>query len=215
MTSKLLLKQRRGFGRKTQSIDQYLNDFFSQNNRYDLDSISEHRTKWFDSLLDLQYSYSVEDLLACEHKDLELIIHSNTLRTIPTSHKIKVLLTAVNGFWQIGITEMLETGIGEFTIQVNVGGHYRYHPEIIEKDILSKYGSSIYACWRSMILDDLDSLERLISVVRTRLPAVLPSITCSDRSSRLCRKVGIPIRNNVAFLFPDSYSQPLHKETIH
>jgi hypothetical protein len=206
MTSNPLKQRPCGFGRKLQSIDQYLDNVFSQSNSYDLDFISEHRTKWFDSLLNSHYAYSVEDLLTCEHKDLEVTHHSNTVRVIPTSHKIKVLLTAVNGFWQIGVTEMAEIGIKEFTIRVDVGGHYRYHPDIIEKDITSKHGYPTYACWRSMVLDDIGSLEKLVSVVRERLPVVLPSITCSDRSSRLCRKARIPVRNNVAFLFPDSYS---------
>ena len=63
-----------------------------------------------------------------------------------------------------------------------------------------------YKQWQAMVMEDLDSLKTLVKEVRDRIDFVAPSIVCCNRSARLCRRVGIPVKGQFAFLFPSSYS---------
>ena len=85
---------------------------------------------------------------------------------------------------------------------VSAGGIYRFHPQAIEKTIVQKYGRTVYNSWKNIVLEDLGSLELLIQEMRKRIKKTYSSPTCCDRSSKLCKRVGIPIEKNYGFLFP-------------
>ena len=195
-----------GFGSKTESCSQYMNNFLRQHKRFCPEQIAKQQIQWFRDYSSRNYSYSLQDLLQCEHHDL-VINESPVSNWTRNSHThLKPLIKGTNGFWNILVSRDTEDNEFDFTISVSAGGVYRFHPEAIKRDITSKYGSMIYETWRSMILDDLPSLARLVECIRERITFVAPSISCSESSARLCRRVGIPVSNNVAFLFPSGYS---------
>ncbi len=195
-----------GFGSTTESCSQYMKNFLKQHKRICPEQIAQQQIEWFRDYSSRNYSYSLQDLLQCEHHDLVLDEFSDFYWVQKSHTHLKPLITGINGFWQILVSRDTELNDFDFTISVSAGGVYRFHPEAIKRDITSKYGSMVYETWRSMILDDLPSLERLVECIRERITFVAPSIACSDSSARLCRRVGIPVRNDVAFLFPSGYS---------
>ena len=195
-----------GFGSTTESCSQYMKNFLKQNKRFGPEQVAKQQTEWFRDYSSRNYSYSLQDLLQCEHHDLVIDEFSDIYWAQKSHTHLKPLIAGINGFWQILVSRDTELNDFDFTINVSAGGVYRFHPEAIKRDITSKYGSMVYETWRSMILDDLPSLERLVECIRERITFVAPSITCSDSSARLCRRVGIPVRNDVAFLFPSGYS---------
>ena len=195
-----------GFGFKTESFSQYMKNFLKQNKRFGPEQVAKQQTEWFRDYSSFNYSYSLQDLLQCEHKDL-LIDESPVIHWTQKSHMhLQPLIEGKNGFWRISVVKDTRHNDFDFTISVLSGEIYRFQPEAIKRNITSKYGTMIYETWRSMILDDLPSLERLVECIRERITFVAPSIACSDSSARLCRRVGIPVRNDVAFLFPSGYS---------
>lgn len=119
---------------------------------------------------------------------------------------LKVRVLAEKGLWSIAVLWDTHLKLWDITILVCVGNCYRFHPDVIEEDITRKYGSVVYKQWQAMVMDDLDSLQTLVNEVRDRIDFVAPSVVCCERSARLCRRVGIPVKGQFAFLFPSSYS---------
>ena len=195
-----------GFGSKTESCSQYMKNFLKQHKCISPAQIAKQQLEWSRDYSNRNYSYSLQDLLQCEHQDLAIRESLDFCRAQTSHMHLKPLISGMNGFWSILVLRDTELNIFDFTISVSVGDGYRFHPEAIKRDISSKYGTMIYATWRSMILDDLPSLERLLECIRERITFVAPSITCSKSSARLCQRVGIPVLNDVAFLFPSNYT---------
>ena len=116
-------------------------------------------------------------------------------------------MTAVQGCWQFDVYQLAEEGRYEYTISVaaayNGGYVYRSSPELIQDHLSSRFGKGDYLKWKESVLSDIDSLRNLVKVVQQNINRVIPSVTCSDRSARLCEQVGIPVERGIAFLFPD------------
>ena len=195
-----------GFGSKTESCSQYMKNFLQQNIRFAPVHTEQQKTAWLLDYSTRKHSYSLADLLQCEHKDLAIDESPAYTWTRKSHMHLAPVIEGVNGFWHVHITWDTERKIYDFAICVFAGDCYRFQPEAIKRCISNKYGGEIYATWRSMILDDLPSLKRLVECFREKIDFVAPSITCSESSARLCRRVGIPVRNDVAFLFPSNYS---------
>jgi hypothetical protein len=53
-----------------------------------------------------------------------------------------------------------------------------------------------------MVKYDLPALKELVLAIRKKVNGVITSVTCSTRSELLCREVGIPVHQGIAFLFP-------------
>ena len=194
-----------GFNYKPKSCKFYIDNFFQQHR----DNLSLHVTRqqrlWSNDYESRNYEYSLEDLLQCERKNLA--IDTNQLHyQVNSSHShLKRLISGHNGFWSLVVYRDCHYRRYEFTISVFSGDMYKFHPATIRNDICRKYGDQVYNAWRSMILDDIRSLRLLVDSIRSEIYFAATSITCSPSSARLCRRVGIPVRNDIAFLFPSDY----------
>lgn len=194
-----------GFGATTESCSQYMKNFLRQHKGFSLAQVAQQQTAWSREYSTRNHTYSLDDLLQCEHSDL-VINESPVVNWTRKSHiHLQPLVQGYNGFWHILASKDTLHKEYDFTITVREGRVYCFQPEAIKHEITRKYGNMIYETWRSMILDDLPSLERLVECMRKKIDFIAPSITCSDSSARLCRRVGIPVRNDVAFLFPSSH----------
>lgn len=193
-----------GFGKTTETSDQYIKNFLKQNQtRVDPFATQED---WYNDYSRRQHSYSLSDLLTPQYKDLEVVIDPEWECVNPSHMHLKLRVSAKKGLWSIAVLWDPKLKLWDLTINVWSGDCYRFHPDVIEEDITRKYGSVVYKQWQSMVMDDLDSLQTLVNEVRDRIDFVAPSIVCCDRSARLCRRVGIPVKGQFAFLFPSSYS---------
>ena len=193
-----------GFGHTTQTTNQYINEFLRRERiRWDT---KQQQVDWYNDYTSRNYQYTVEELLNPKRDELT-IEHNPHIEWKRATHKgLKVLVQAENGLWRLGVLRNPMHKFYDFTISVRAGGGKRFHPDAIEQCITKKYGSVVYQEWRAMVLDDLDSLKTLVKEVRDRIDFVAPSIVCCDRSARLCKSVGIPVKGQFAFLFPSSYS---------
>lgn len=195
-----------GFGGKAELSSQYINNFIKQSRLSDPAHILWQQEIWWREHSTLDHNFSLQDLLQCEHSDLHLKETSNSELPFECQHLIKDNISFSKGFWSIHCHKNIPENRHEFTINVNCGGKFCFHPKVVEDCITKKYGNVIYKSWRSMILDDLPCLEQLVQFVRSKITFVAPSVVCSENSARLCRRVGIPVRNDIAFLFPSNYS---------
>lgn len=76
------------------------------------------------------------------------------------------------------------------------------HPEVIEEVIVSKTNQQVYAEWKKRLLGDLDSLKVLLDFARKTIDYPCRSLTCSERSKRLCLKAGLPMKGDWTALTP-------------
>jgi len=195
-----------GFGSKTESCSQYINNFIQQTRLANPEHISWQQEAWLRAHPRVDLNCSLQDLLQCEHSDLTYTKTPNGEIPFEYQKYVPGYSSFTNGFWNISCQKNLLVNRHEFTIEVNCGGRFYFHPKVIKDGITKKYGNMIHEAWRSMILDDLPRLERLVEFVRSKITFVAPSVVCSESSARLCRRVGIPVRNDVAFLFPSGYA---------
>lgn len=193
-----------GFGKTTETSDQYIKNFLKQNQAR-VDPFAQQED-WYNDYSRRQHSYSLSDLLTPQYDDLEVFIDPEWECVNPSHKHIKIRVTGTCGLWTIHVSWDTRNKLWDLTISVTAGDCYRFHPDVIEEDITRKYGSVVYKQWQSMVMDDLDSLQTLVKEVRDRIDFVAPSIVCCERSARLCRRVGIPVKGQFAFLFPSSYS---------
>ena len=193
-----------GFGHTTETADQYIKNFLKQNQaRFDPYAQQED---WYDDYSRRKHSYSLSELLAPEYKELEIELDPYIDWCNPSHKHLKVRVGAYKGLWNLQVVWDPKFKLWDLTISVKAGDCNRFHPDVIEEDITLKYGSVVYKQWQAMVMDDLDSLQTLVNEVRDRIDFVAPSIVCCERSARLCRRVGIPVKGQFAFLFPSSYS---------
>ena len=148
---------------------------------------------------------SIKDLLQCDHSDLVVNVIPKSDLPREVGSVVADSVSCRNGFWYIDYHRDLRCGKLEFTVGVAVGKSWSFHADYIKRYIENQHGSAIYSQWRSMILNDLPCLERLVDVVRSKISDVALSTVCCESSARLCRRVGIPVRNGIAFLFPTFY----------
>lgn len=120
----------------------------------------------------------------------------------------KTVLVGFNGVWQIIVQKDTSSNRYDFTIATVAASAfdgspiYRFIPSIIQNDITKRFGESLYLSWKKEVMNDIASLSLLIEETRKRIDKVIPSVTCEERSEKLCKKVGIPVENGIAFLFP-------------
>ena len=192
-----------GFGSTTQTCDQYIQNYLKQNkNRTDP---RRQQEEWYNDYSSRNYSYSLSDLLAPPHVDL--LVEIDPVAKKAPSHAHLILRTLARcGYWALWVNWDSRNKYWDITIAVRSGNILRFHPDVIQEDITRKYGHVVYKQWQAMVMDDLDSLQTLVNEVRDRIDFVAPSVVCCERSARLCRRVGIPVKGQFAFLFPSSYS---------
>ncbi|QNI92645.1 hypothetical protein SynBOUM118_02312 [Synechococcus sp. BOUM118] len=77
-------------------------------------------------------------------------------------------------------------------------------PITIQRFITKSLGYSTYKKWKQLQLDDLPSLRRLINEFRDVIDYPCMSMTCCEKSKRLCERVGLPIYKDYTFLIPNS-----------
>jgi hypothetical protein len=196
---------RLGFGISNESARDYARNFLKQNRFISAETIQLQQEAWRREYTQRNNKYSLEDLLQCEHQDLKIEHNSEVVWARSTHHHLKRIVSGASGFWHLEVMLNTRYNAYDFTLSVNTGSVYRFQPDAIKRDIVRKYGSAIYSTWRSMVLDDLASLRRLVEVVRNEINFVVPSIVCCPSSRRLCERAGIYVQNNVAFLFPSYY----------
>ncbi len=191
-----------GFGKTTETTDKYIKNFLKQQ-RYDPYA---QQSDWYNYYSRRKHSYSLSDLLTPNWHAVEVDIDPEFECVNPSHTRIKVRVMGNCGSWSLAVSWDTQFKFWDLTINVWVGDCYRFHPDVIVEDITRKYGSVVYKQWQAMVMEDLDSLKTLVNEVRDQIDFVAPSIVCCERSARLCRRVGIPVKGQFAFLFPSSYS---------
>ena len=192
-----------GFGNTTETSNQYIKNFLKQ--RRTRLNIESQQEEWYREYSSRVHSYSLSDLLEPEHRDLKVLIDPDVALSSSRQH-LKIRVLASCGYWSIWIIWDTVNEYWDITIGCYAGDSMRFQPDVIEECITGKYGRVVYKQWQAMIMDDLDSLQTLVNEVRNHIDFVVPSIVCCERSERLCRRVGIPVKDHFAFLFPSSYS---------
>ena len=81
-----------------------------------------------------------------------------------------------------------------------------FHPEVIKQIIVNRYDLEVYKEWKKQLLEDITSAQKLVTYCRRRFNKIISSVTCSDSSARFCKKAGLYVKNDIAFLFPEKFN---------
>ncbi len=110
------------------------------------------------------------------------------------------------GFWAVSFVKEPSFKNPVFSIIVWSGETYRFLPDAIEQDIKRNCGDEVYTEWKHAVMA---SWKDLVDVMHAGCKWLLDanfqfsfSHTSSERSADLCRKLGIRVDHEVAFLFP-------------
>lgn len=193
-----------GFGNTTETADQYISNFLKQKAKRC--NINAQQEEWYNDYSSRDYSYSLSELLEPEYHELKVLVNPHSESGNDSHKHLQMVVCAFYGLWTLTVTWDPIQKFWDTTISVKAGDCTKFHPDAIEEDITRKYGRVVYKQWQAMVMEDLDSLKTLVREVRDRIDFVAPSIVCCNRSARLCRRVGIPVKGQFAFLFPSSYS---------
>ena len=172
-------------------------DYFLKNGQYK-DLVDQHRQAHF-------YSHLNPGDLPCRREELfipcdDRSVLSHDVTTTPGGKPIYTLFCETKGFWKLRVIKSSVNDLVDFTISVLVGNKWRFYPAAIKRLIVSQHGSRTYDQWRETVLGDLDSLRDMINSLDLREYAY--SVTCCDSSKRLCKRVGLEVQHDLAFLLP-------------
>ncbi len=123
---------------------------------------------------------------------------------------LKNIFVVEQGYWRVAVNKFISENRLDFAISVaaayqnNIGHVYRFLPGAIQHDLCSTFGKETYLNWKKLVLGDIESLHHLVKVARQKITRVIPSVTCSDRSVRLCERLGLPVEQGLAFLVPET-----------
>ena len=149
------------------------------------DSVAEHRMMWKKEFKHKKRDYTIIELLSPKYSDFKCGY------TKSGNYKLR------KGLWALTIHPNTE-----FTIQVAVGTNLAYHADSIQWDIETTMGKDVYAQWKKIVMDDFNSIKFLIAKAQKKIKKPVTSITCSERSEKLCKKAGLPVEQGVAVLLP-------------
>ena len=193
-----------GFAATTQKADHLIKNIFKTKKSLNHEWVDHLRGEWNETYIPKQPPCNLQKLLNPRYNELEIIKNPSLDISYTVIHDN---LTAVdyrghNGMWCLEVVNY--EGYHGFTISVEAGGTYRFHPDAIKHRIVSQYGKTVYESWKDIVKNDIGSLEVLVKEIRKRIKKTYTSATCCDRASRLCKRVGIPVAQNYGFLFPST-----------
>lgn len=203
------IKQKKDFQKR--SIKRYFADT-TLLRQYDFPTWSSyvqgHRQFWDENYLNRKYDKgpaSVEELLTPQN-NLFRVVGGEELRRSqkicnPMHEGIQSLWSSCKGQWRLAVDKQ-PNGNYDFTISVHADGVSRFHSEATKRRLIKNYGVEAFNAWRQMVLEDLPSLQFLVDDMSTRIRRIHASVTCTESANRLCRRVGIPVKNDIAFLIP-------------
>ena len=205
------IKQKKDFQKK--SIKHYFSDT-SLLRRSDLPTWSSfvqgQREFWDDNYLNRKFDDSpgsIAELLTPQNAPFHVIGIDELMQTckiVNPQHKgIQKLWQSFKGQWCMSVDKQTN-GNYDFTISVHADGVSRFHSEAIKRRLIKNYGVEAFNAWRQIVLSDLPSLQFLVDDMKTRIRRVHASVTCTESATRLCQRVGIPVKNDIAFLIPSS-----------
>jgi len=127
---------------------------------------------------------------------------NNTNQEAARNIRHEAMITS--GYWRLHVTNDRRGSNSryfqewDFTISVWAGERYVFHPQQAQKNIIKQHGQNAFERWRGAVIADLESFGDVIKAYNP--PVSVFSVTCCPSSERVCKGLGIPVRNGFAFL---------------
>jgi len=144
-----------------------------------------------------EYSYQGVDCL-------QNLIGNPNISTSSLPDFIRVYEVITLGHWRIRVSKDLRGNYSkkfpkwDFTLSVFCGNAFVYHPKAARNNIVRYHGISTYEKWKHVVLGELEDFAKVIAAYNP--PANMRSYTCSSSSERICKRLGLRVRNKIAYL---------------
>ena len=203
-----------GFASTTQTTEQFVDSWIRKPPRKWLKGFGDLKThvqitqhNWHNDYMSRaeqgMYDCSKEDLLGPPLRWAQLFIPK--VSKLENDHGCLPYLNGNCGRWGMSLTKT-DKGVLDFTITVLHGNGLRFQPHAIEYATVNQHGRDVYNQWKKLVMDDIGSLKFIIKRVRHHIETPIASVCCSKRSANLCRRVGLPVEQGVAFLLPSKFN---------
>lgn len=130
------------------------------------------------------------------------VISNNSSKDVWTAETHKALSNFTEtskGYWMLMSNYDANKKDYDFTIQVKAGDLWGFHPSSIRSRLVELFDVETYNQWKRVVLDDLNSLKWCLEQFKTDKDLVW-SVCCSPSSERLCKSVGLEVRQGIAFI---------------
>ena len=119
-----------------------------------------------------------------------------------------------------GRTELLDVRIGNyrlnaykehhnnlcnFTFSVLVGNSYVFDAKNIREHIIQEFNEDVYNTWKKILNKTIIHAKVCVGLARTLSPKVIASPITDESSRRLCKRSGLFVSSDEAFLIPPKY----------
>ena len=105
----------------------------------------------------------------------------------------------LKGWWMVIRTYDDTKDDFTFTIKVKVGEHTLFYPKFIRENIIKLFDENTYDAWKQTVLDDINSLRWCVSNF-DKGSDYLWSDCVSPSAERLCKSVGLTVKQGIAFI---------------
>ena len=111
-----------------------------------------------------------------------------------------------HGMWRVRVYNN-HNNENDFTVNALLGTNYGYHPTAIKEAIIKKFGVEVYEKWKKLVTSEreIEVLRVLVQSLRISTQKIIASTTCCPSSKRLCKKAGLYIQGDIAYLLPIKY----------
>jgi len=204
---KSTFRKRNGFGVQAKDPKKLINDICRDTGYLTQGSIETYvestRGEWGNDY-PLRTPYRKKNFNPFRLVDILTLVKPENLNFTSSEHlKHKWFFIGQYGLWQLQVY-IDNAGIHNFTVNVNVSGHWMFHPGQVKREIVFNSDEATYRDWKRFALADFDiSLPILIEAASNKLPDFkAQSITTCDSSERLMRKCPkVEVYKKIAFLF--------------
>ena len=109
------------------------------------------------------------------------------------------------GNYQVYAYKEKHNDLYNFTLMVQVGDSWVFDAKNIKQTIIEQFNEDVYIDWKKYLKETASYAECCVELARSLTDRVIASpITC-DSSRRFCKRVGLLVSGDEAFLLPKKY----------
>lgn len=157
------------------------------------------RTQWNNDYLNREFESFNRDELFKPGKNVRANHTPKDLKLAESHKALSNFQMTSKGYWMLTTSYDANKKDVDFTFQVKAGDVWAFHPSAIRKRIVELFDVETYNQWKQIVLDDLQSLKWCLEQFKTD-KGLLWSVCCSPSSERLCKSIGLQVRQGIAFI---------------
>ena len=161
--------------------------------------VGEQREDWNNDYLYRKFKPFQREELFTPSNDVLSNFSPKDVKTNESHNALSKFSMTKKGYWMLMTSYDANKKDIDFTFQVKAGDMWAFHPSSIRSRLVELFDVETYNQWKKVVLDDLASLKWCLAQLQTDKD-LLWSVCCSPSSERLCKSIGLQVRQGIAFI---------------